>query len=524
MKIDINDLLKNSFVISIDNSRIELMNKIFLRHLLKCPKVFNGFSNKSSQNLFAKYNVEKRIQKAGAYNCSLSHAAVIKMAKCLQLPFVCIFEDDAYPCNDIMQQFKIYLSNIPDDAQCIILGWSRKPNKTINYNAFFDKVIGDINGSHSYIIMASGYDNYLQTYVKDQYIPADCILPIMTQHKYTYCSKKCMFIQINLKKSMNNHLGYIYPNDNGIQNNSNIPPPTFDKISNILTDNVNDSVVVELNKIDNFIYRANGGNMGDMAIACAEFQLFDKYCFSYTTANRKNYKYLMSKPFNLVFGGGGGWVKYWNYSQALNDFLKNKNLKKCIILPSSFYECNDVINALDERFIVFCREMKSFDYCRSLNTKAKFILHDDMALSLDISKLNHNLKRNNIQTHNILQSYITVEKYLKSNTLHKIGNFFRNDKEKANINNKIPLDNFDLSTKLYMHGLDVTKNIAIRSTEVMLYAIQPYSIIRTDRLHVSLMSYLLNKNIEMYDNSYGKIKGVYELSLKSFQNVKFINI
>lgn len=47
---------------------------------------------------------------SGALNCSLGHLAIIKMAKCLDLPFVVIFEDDAYPCIDIKTKLIKYLS------------------------------------------------------------------------------------------------------------------------------------------------------------------------------------------------------------------------------------------------------------------------------------------------------------------------------------------------------------------------------------------------------------------------------
>jgi len=39
----------------------------------------------------------------------------------------------------------------------------------------------------------------------------------------------------------------------------------------MLAANSTDSVIQELDKINHFVYRANGGNLGDMAIACAEF-------------------------------------------------------------------------------------------------------------------------------------------------------------------------------------------------------------------------------------------------------------
>ena len=47
------------------------------------PKIFPAFHNTDL---------------SGPYNCILSHVALIRMAKALDLPFITIFEDDAYPC------------------------------------------------------------------------------------------------------------------------------------------------------------------------------------------------------------------------------------------------------------------------------------------------------------------------------------------------------------------------------------------------------------------------------------------
>ena len=43
--------------------------------------------------------------------------------------------------------------------------------------------------------------------------------------------------------------------------------------------------------------------------------------------------------------------------------------------------------------------------------------------------------------------------------------------------------------------------------------IDRYRNIVTNRLHVAVISYLLGKNIELYDNSYCKVSGVYEMSM-----------
>jgi exopolysaccharide biosynthesis predicted pyruvyltransferase EpsI len=45
--------------------------------------------------------------------------------------------------------------------------------------------------------------------------------------------------------------------------------------------------------------------------------------------------------------------------------------------------------------------------------------------------------------------------------------------------------------------------------------------IRTNRLHVGIGAALLGKQVELSDNSYGKIKAVYAASLSCFPRVSF---
>jgi len=46
----------------------------------------------------------------------------------------------------------------------------------------------------------------------------------------------------------------------------------------------------------------------------------------------------------------------------------------------------------------------------------------------------------------------------------------------------------------------------------------------TDRLHVAILSAILGKDTTLYSDSYYKNKGVYEYSLSSYPNVKFVDI
>ena len=60
-------------------------------------------------------------------------------------------------------------------------------------------------------------------------------------------------------------------------------------------------------------------------------------------------------------------------------------------------------------------------------------------------------------------------------------------------------------TKLFFAGIDIA------------------DIVVTDRLHVGVSSMLLGKEVFLIDNSYGKVAGVYENSMKQCSRVHYVN-
>lgn len=211
--------------------------------------------------------------------------------------------------------------------------------------------------------------------------------------------------------------------------------------------------------------------------------------------------------FSLIYGAGGIWCGLYNVDFQLSIF-KNSKLKKCLILPSTFHNCDNVVKLFDERFVVYCRDPKSLEYCKSLNNTATFKLHCDLAFTFDIGEF---LPLINIDgLHPSLDDAIEkVNSILKDNKWG-IAPFMRNDKERSNT--KIP-NQVDLPAFKIMLGIHISKQIAHDITKLMLYVINRYNKIITDRLHVAILSYRLDKDIELYDNSYGKVYNVAEWSI-----------
>jgi hypothetical protein len=119
-KITLQELLNHSFVITINDERFDNFCKVFQEHGLNpLPKRFNGFTLPNDI-----YKDIGLIKTSNHCNCSFSHAAIIKTAESLDWPFVCIFEDDAYPHKDIIIKFQNVLNDIPNAIDMIKLGYT----------------------------------------------------------------------------------------------------------------------------------------------------------------------------------------------------------------------------------------------------------------------------------------------------------------------------------------------------------------------------------------------------------------
>lgn len=281
-----------------------------------------------------------------------------------------------------------------------------------------------------------------------------------------------------------------------------------------------------LKNFNDFYYMSNPGNLGDCVITASTYQFFDSEKFNYKIFNK-----VPNEPFYLVYSGGGVWIRdYRDCYQKTLEIFKDKNLKKCVILPSSFNNCTDLINVLDERFIVFAREEKSFDYLKKSNIKSQVYLADDMVINADISELQKGVKNIYLVSNNLFENlkiyrkfYLRVDKKIKKALKKydnlKIGYFLRDDVEKT-VENK-PFNNFDLSNCKSADWSN--KKLAYAMSKIFIDTIDKFEIVVTDRLHVAICAVKLNKKVFLIDNSYGKNSAVYNYSLKNKENVFFVN-
>lgn len=146
MNITVDELLRHSFVITVDEERYDLFKKIFSWHgLTPLPERFQGVVSRCW---------------GPAWSCHASHKAAIEKAKELDWPFVCIFEDDAYPKMGIREKLEDVVKDIPYECSVLYFGWTKLLSKNEYDEKFYNRISNW--GAHSYILFKHAYDNYLE--------------------------------------------------------------------------------------------------------------------------------------------------------------------------------------------------------------------------------------------------------------------------------------------------------------------------------------------------------------------------
>lgn len=269
-----------------------------------------------------------------------------------------------------------------------------------------------------------------------------------------------------------------------------------------------DQLLSVLRPLGNFTYVPNFGNLDDAVITLGTYQFFRKYHLSYqiTKAQRGD---------NIVCAGGDIWVKDHNKNPLITQFNQAileqmKIAKRVVILPSSFHSCLELIDILDQKFTVFCRERKSYDYLKSQKTKALILLDQDMAFRMTSCGGKCKIDPD-------LYSWMQKTKMMVSR-FKKSAYFLRQDLQRKNINT--PAKNeCDISATINSFWTEKNGvNVAVWHLANICKGVQN---IITDRLHIAITAALLGIPVELSDNSYGKNKAVYQHSLKHYKNVSF---
>ena len=128
---------RNAYCISINSERYEYLCKNFIASGLNPPKHFNGIRWNAGSNS----------------GCVLSHISLLKTCLFLGLDYCVVYEDDAYPRDNILWWFDKIRKYIPEDWGILKIGNSSYRGEYYPINKYFGYMkSGTAFGSHSYIV------------------------------------------------------------------------------------------------------------------------------------------------------------------------------------------------------------------------------------------------------------------------------------------------------------------------------------------------------------------------------------
>jgi exopolysaccharide biosynthesis predicted pyruvyltransferase EpsI len=259
-------------------------------------------------------------------------------------------------------------------------------------------------------------------------------------------------------------------------------------------------------------YFPNPGNAGDSLIASATYQKFDELGIAFNY-----YKAGVQQSDTLVIGGGGNLIPlYDNCKKVL--MSEAHRYEKVVILPHTIRESDEFLSTFDRRYVVFCRELASFEHIRGKVRGAEVHLAHDMAIAVRPEKLFANTDLTLRARAEFLGRLATRQVGI-ADVYNERFWCLRGDRERT-ADVTVPEHNIDIS-KLFSTAASREK--ADLATWMLLEFCRSTAHITTNRLHVSIACAVQGARVDLIDNSYGKNSAIWEHSLRGrFLSVNYI--
>jgi len=289
----------------------------------------------------------------------------------------------------------------------------------------------------------------------------------------------------------------------------------------------NDKNIQSALNFDHFYFYPAKGDFDNLMFNCASYQYIQTMNYNvFDILKFKTYK----EPFNMVYGSSNIWkAKYKKEQKDVLKVFKSPLIKKCVILPSSFNDCPELMSILDDRFTVFCQDKKSYDYCTGNNTKAQFILAENMLINanLDIFKTDFyngkNIERFNSKEKSELKVLTDkIYPYYKEKTMMTLNAISKYDTHKAGYllyeskehEEKFP-DVFDLATLLGSYCCD--EGLTYTLGKLYMHVIDNFNLIVTDRVNIAITASKLGKKVLLLKND--DTSAIYNETLKNWKDI-----
>lgn len=269
----------------------------------------------------------------------------------------------------------------------------------------------------------------------------------------------------------------------------------------------------------------NPGNAGDSLITAATEVIFRKAGVNFQiVSDPGNFD---SKGKFVCYSGGGNLVSHYEKArQLLHKY--HEGAARLVILPHTIEGNEDLLAELSSRVTIICRELVSYAHCRTAAPKAEVLAADDLALCVKPRDLSGwRLIPSALAE---LGAYASLRRvfgdFVESSHGETELTVWRGDRERHPSRRDPPLR--DLSRMFALNAVGGRRkrrnlNRPRLSAYFFLRSIDRFSLVRTDRLHVAIGAVLLGKDVELYSNEYYKNRAVYDFSLSSLRNVRFMD-
>ncbi len=232
----------------------------------------------------------------------------------------------------------------------------------------------------------------------------------------------------------------------------------------------------------------NRGNRGDGVIHLGGRRLLAALDLQWTEIREAEAPETIEGDVLVVFGCGA----FCRGTHTMVDVVERyaRQVTEVVILPASFdLECGRVrefLRAWDERYVVFCRERRSFVAVNAMRTRAKqVLLSHDIAFWMDV-------------------------RAWAERPHAGVGAVFRRDAEAV----------FDRRPQI-AGALDVSRGPDTQP-EVLLDFVARHAVIHTDRTHAAITGAMMGREVWFYRNAYFKNEAIHEHSLAHLPNVRFV--
>lgn len=252
------------------------------------------------------------------------------------------------------------------------------------------------------------------------------------------------------------------------------------------------------------LYWPNPGNAGDSLIAAGTYQAFRRTGVRGRTIDDS--ADVSGKT--VLLGGGGNLVPaYAEMRRAVERFQGSAG--RLVILPHTIRGNEDLLRGLPRTATVFCRDPLSYAHVVE-NTEAAVHLDHDMAFHLRVDEFDEWCKRYPDAPHLFAKRKEAVEGAVRAGNGE--AKFMRLDGERSP---HLPAmgDSLDLSLTF---EFGVWPDNAEKSVYCVFQAIRSAARVVTDRLHIGVASGLLGTGCDLFDNSYGKNRGIFFHSIGKF--------